>query len=389
MTTGEPGRRLRVVYVNHVARLSGGELALLRTLPPLLDRVEATVVLAEDGPLVDRLRRAGVAVVVLPLDERVRDVRRGQAMTSAASPATLLRLAPFTLRLARLLRRLDADLVHTNSLKAALYGGVAGRLARVPVVWHVRDRIAPDYLPRSAVAMVRLASRVLPTAVVANSRSTLATLPARRLSASVGRAVLADAVQVPKLAPLTSHGDLVVGVVGRLAQWKGQHVFLDAFADAFPDGGARACLIGSAMFGEDAYEQALRRQAHRLGIADRVEFRGFREDVFAEIAELDVVVHCSVLPEPFGQVVIEAMAAQRPVVAAAAGGPAEVVSDGVDGLLVPPGDAAALAQALRRLADDPVLRSRLAAAGRRTARQYTPERTADAVHALYQRLLVR
>jgi glycosyltransferase involved in cell wall biosynthesis len=382
-------RRLRVVYLDHVARLSGAELALLRTLPPLLDRVEATVVLAEDGPLAGRLRGIGTEVVVLPLADDVRDVRRAGAPGAALSPSTLWRLLRYVWATSRLLRRLDADLVHTNSLKAAIYGGLAGRLARVPVVWHVRDRIAADYLPRPAVLLVRLAARVLPSAVIANSHATLATVRAPRQASVVASPVVPDSVIPGAAAAVRVGAAFTVGVVGRLAEWKGQHVFLDAFARSFAGSSARACLVGSAMFGEEAYEQRLRHQVAALGIEDQVEFRGFRSDVGAELARMDVVVHCSILPEPFGQVVIEGMAAGRPVIAAAEGGPAEVVTDGVDGLLVPPRDPALLAAALRRLAEDPGLRQRLATAGRETALRYSPERTAEGLMEVYRQVLER
>ena len=86
-----------------------------------------------------------------------------------------------------------------------------------------------------------------------------------------------------------------------------------------------------ALFGEDAYAHGLVEQAERLGIAEQIEFRGFREDIWAELAELDILVHCSVVPEPFGQVVLEGMAAGIPVIAADAGGPAELITNGVDG----------------------------------------------------------
>lgn len=383
----DAARRLRVVYLDHVARLSGAELALLRTLPPLLDRVETTVVLAEDGPLADRLRAIGVEVIVLPLADDVRDVRRSGAPTAALSPRTLWRLLRYVWATARLLRRLEADLVHTNSLKAAIYGGIAGRLAQVPVVWHVRDRIAADYLPRPAVLLVRLLSWLLPSAVVANSQATLATVRPRRRSSVVASPVVPDSVVPSSSAFERGGGAFTVGVVGRLAEWKGQHVFLDAFAQVFAGSSARAWLVGSAMFGEEAYEQRLRDQVVALGLEDQVDFRGFRSDVDAEMAAMDVVVHCSVLPEPFGQVVIEAMSAGRPVIASAEGGPAEVVTDGVDGLLVPPRDSALLAAALRRLADDPGLRERLAGAGRETALRYSPERTADGLMAIYRQVL--
>ena len=116
-------------------------------------------------------------------------------------------------------------------------------------------------------------------------------------------------------------------------------------------------------------------------------FAGFRDDVFAALAELDVLVHASTLPEPFGQVVIEGMAAGLPVVAAAAGGPLEIVTDDVDGILVPPADPDALATALLRLADNPALRAELGLQARRRALEFRPERVAEEVANLYRRML--
>jgi glycosyltransferase involved in cell wall biosynthesis len=379
--------RLRVVFVDHVARLSGGEIAMLRLLPALAEHVDVHVILGEEGPLVARLRDRGIGVEVMPLDPSLRDVRKDTVRPTGLRVAPLVHLPRYVLRLRRRLRDLDADLVHTNSLKSAFYGGLAGRLARVPVVWHVRDRIDADYLPRSAVTLVRLASRVLPSALVANSRSTLETLPTRRLHKVVYNPVVPDSVESVARRERPGRNDLVVGVVGRLAPWKGQHVFLEAFSAAFRGSGARGRIIGSALFGEDGYALGLRRQAEHLGIAGQLEFRGFREDVWAELEELDVLVHCSVVPEPFGQVVLEGMASGVPVVAANAGGPTELVTDGVDGLLTAPGDAGELASALDRLARDPELRATLARAAQRRSTEFTPERTASAILAVYAQVV--
>src|SRR5919197_2741461 len=142
-----PDRRLRVVFVDHVARLSGGEIALLRLLPALASSVDPHVVLGEDGPLVDRLREAGIETEVMPLAPRLRDVRRDTVRVGRLDPRAVAYLPGVVVRLSRRTRALEADVVHTNSLKAALYGGLAARLPRVPAVWHIRDRIADDYPP--------------------------------------------------------------------------------------------------------------------------------------------------------------------------------------------------------------------------------------------------
>lgn len=387
MSSRPAGSKPRVVFLDHVAQLSGAELALLRLLPSMTE-IEPHVVLAEDGPLVARFREAGVSCEVLPINPRTGALRkdrvsRGLPFVSIADTAT------YAWRVGRRLRQLQADIVHTNSLKAHLYGGLAARLAGRPQVWHTRDRIAPDYLPAAAVQLVRTAVRYLPTAVIANSSATLATLhfekgPHRVLPSPV---VVNDPV-VSSRRVASPHDRFTVGVVGRLAPWKGQDVFLRAFAAAFPDGPEQAVIIGSAMFGEDDFADTLRTLATELGIADRVRFTGFLDDVRTELAGMDVLVHCSIVPEPFGQVVIEGMAASLPVVAARAGGPAEIIRDGETGLLTTMGDVAELSAALRSLAGDAELRRRLATAGRIASEQYAPELIARQLTELYAEVLL-
>jgi glycosyltransferase involved in cell wall biosynthesis len=283
-----------------------------------------------------------------------------------------------------LVRRLQPDLVHTNSLKAGVYGSLAARLAGVPVVWHVRDRIAPDYLPGPAVRLVRGMTRRLATAVVANSEATMRTLDDDLhtvLLCSVLPEVISGAVPRDGLR----QGALTYGIVGRLAPWKGQDLFLRAFAQAFPGGRERAVVVGGALFGEDGYARGLEALARELGIAERVVFRGFRSDVWAELQQLDALVHASITPEPFGQVILEGMAAGVPVVAAGAGGPAEILTHDVTGLLYEPGDQHELAAALTRLRD-PQLRARLSTAARSEVRRYEPDAVAGQVQELYERV---
>lgn len=383
-----PQRKMRVVYLDHVAQLSGGEIALLRLLPHLTD-VEAHVILAEDGPFADSLAAAGISVEVLPMSERARDTRKENVRPGRLSIGAIFGSIYYALRIARRLRQLKPDLVHTNSLKAGFYGAVAAKLARVPMIWHARDRIAADYLPAPAVRLARAFISRFASAVLANSQATLETLGEPRRAAVVYSVI-------PEVLPpweaervRKSRQTLTFGIVGRLAPWKGQHVFLAAFARAFPDGDERAVVIGAAMFGEDEqrYAASLAEQARALGVSERVEFRGFQSDVPRELGSIDVLIHASTTPEPFGQVIVEGMAAGLAVVAAAAGGPLELIGDGVDGLLYPPGDVDILADILARLAADPALRERLGRAARKRADDFRPGVVAERVQALYAQAL--
>jgi glycosyltransferase involved in cell wall biosynthesis len=378
--------RIRVVYLDHVARLSGGEIALLRLLPHL-EQVNPHVVLAEDGPLVGELHLAGISTEVLPLTDAAVDLRKSSVRRGGVSPHIAAATAAYVLRLAARLRQLNPDIVHTNSLKAGVYGSLASRLAQIPVVWHVRDRIAEDYLPRPAVTMVRGMTRHLATAVVANSHSTLETLAAPS-NPVVIYSVLPEVLSEVPTRNRTTGGPLTFGIVGRLAPWKGQDLFLRGFARAFPIGEERAVVVGGALFGEDGYAGSLPGLAERLEIADRVELRGYRPDVWDELSRLDVLVHASVTPEPFGQVILEGMAAGVPVIAARAGGPAEILRHDETGLLYEPNDVHGLAEAMRRMLDAG-LRERLTGAARDGLGRYEPSVVATELQKLYAKVALR
>jgi hypothetical protein len=144
--------KIRVLFVGHTASLGGGEIALVNLVRHLdLKKVESIVVLASEGPLVERLRPF-VDTYVLPLSSRLLAQKKDTlGMANLFRIREGLSLLLYVGRLARFIRDHDIDVVHTNSLKADIIGGLAGRLAFRPVVWHVRDRIADDYLPKPVV----------------------------------------------------------------------------------------------------------------------------------------------------------------------------------------------------------------------------------------------
>jgi glycosyltransferase involved in cell wall biosynthesis len=406
---GKRDKRLRVVYLDHVARLSGGEIALMRLLTHL-QSVNPHVILGEDGPLATRLQQAGVSVEVLPIAPSARDLRRDSVRLGlgAAAPLSALHTLTYIVRLALRLRALQAEVVHTNSLKAGVYGSLAAKAAGVPVVWHVRDRIAEDYIPSSAVRLVRTLIRHLADGVIANSAATLQTLPAdvrgngdgdRGSNGERGGGglswVIPASVQAPagtrtpadRRALARGADPATFGMLGRIAPWKGQDLFLRAFAAAFPAGAEQAIVVGAAMFGEEGYERELRALAQSLGIAERVEFRGFREDVWPELGRMDVLVHASLIPEPFGTVVLEGMAAGLAVIAADEGGPASVIVDGQTGRLFRSRDPDALAAAMLALRDDPRERERLGAAAQGAVAEYHPDAVARRLERVYECVL--
>lgn len=384
---GGRDERMRVVYLDHVARLSGGEIALLRLLPHL-QRVNAHVILGEEGPLVSRLAEAGISVEVLPIAPGARDVRKDSLGAVGASPRASAQTLAYVARLTRRLHRLKPDLVHANSLKSGLYGGLAARASARPLLWHLRDRVAEDYLPAPAVHMMRLAIRSLADGVVANSPSTLETVARSRRQRV--HCVIPDSVE-PSPCEHAGGGEegVTFGMLGRIAPWKGQDLFVRAFAAAFPAGPERAVIVGTPLFGEEGFERELRQLIDRLGLSRRIELRGFREDIWAQLAGIDVLVHASVIPEPFGQVVLEGMAAGLPVLAPDEGGPAAIIADGSTGRLFSSRDEASLARGMSELASDPQERRRLGAAALAAVADYHPDAIAQRLQDAYEQMLAR
>ena len=398
-----PSSPIRVLFFDHTAAQSGAEIAMLNLVRHLdSKKVTPIVVFGGYGPVVEQMNPFA-DTHVLPMPVEVAGAKKDSlGLASLFRVRATLGGAAYIWKLAKFIRRNDVDVVHTNSLKADVIGGIAGRLAGRQVIWHVRDRIDEDYLPRSVVRMFRLLSRWVPRLVITNSAATLESLypgapQDHSLPFSVksgGRTVVVhDGTPWPFPAERTSasNGVVRIGLIGRISPWKGQHIFLQAVAlvrKNFPE--ARFFIVGGALFGEAEYDRKVRALTESLGISGLVTFTGFRKDVPNVIADMDLIVHASTTGEPFGQVIIEGMAAGKPVVATNGGGVPEIVDDGKTGILVPMGDVQAMADAISRLLADPVLAADMGARGRERVRDhFTIERKARKIEAVYQEMFSR
>lgn len=360
----------RVLFVDHVGALGGAELALLDVARAY--RATCTFLLFSDGPFRDLLTQAGVRVEVLEGGKALHAVRRETRIPGLFACAQVMSLAWQVARRAR-----HFDVMHANSQKAFVVACLAGQLARRPVIWDLNDLLSPQHFSRTNIRLdVMLANRFA-VRVIANSKASADALVEQGGDPQKIRVVYNgldptpfDQVRAGEVealrAELKLNGAPLVGLFGRLAEWKGQHIAVNALSQ-LP--GVHLLLVGDALFGEQAYAEHLRRQADRLGLRNRVHFLGFRKDIPALMRLVNVVTHTSTSAEPFGRVIVEGMLARRPVVATRAGGVPEIMADGETGLLVPPGDPAALAQALRGLLNDRSRAEQLAAAGRACAEE--------------------
>jgi len=355
-------------------------------------RDDATVLLFEDGPLRERLARRGVDYQILETSEELLAVKRSASFTSLLQ--ALPSLFQTVVRLVRIAR--SYEVVYANSQKALVACALAGFIARRPVIWNLHDILTADHFSVLSRRVAVMCANLFVDCVVVNSEATResflasggrtpTTLIYNGIDATPFEAVFTSEAQALRrilgLAKVP-----VVGVFSRLAFWKGQHVLLDALP-FLPD--VHAVFVGEALFpGDRPYAESLRQRARALQVQDRVHFVGFQDNIPLWMRMVDVVVHTSTAPEPFGRVIVEGMLAQRPVVAAAAGGATEIVRNG-SGVRVPPGDAHALADVLRWLLASPDEAKRLARVGSRTARRrFSIEKMARGIRSAVDSVLL-
>ncbi|MBK7874821.1 MAG: glycosyltransferase family 4 protein [Planctomycetes bacterium] len=376
-----------LLFFHASAELYGSDRTLLQ-LAEGLDRARwrAVVALPREGPLADHLRAAGATVEVGPLCTFGRATLRPRGLLRAA------RELPEALRFARaLVRRHAPVLVHTNTI-VVLSGALAARAERVPHVWHVHEILErPPWLARAVARFVaRNAARV-----ACNSAATAEHLRARArfrpgalvvIPNGVARNPAAEEDRARALATLGLDPERRwVLLAGRVNAWKGHALLLQA-VQRLVDRHPRLGLVfaGGAPPGQGHFEAALERGIADAGLAERVRRFPFTDDVATLYAAAEVVAVPSTLPEPFGLVAAEAMAAGRAVVAAGHGGLLEIVEEGVTGRLFRPGDAEDLARALDALLSEPGAADAMGRAGRARQREhFSVERYVRDFDALY------
>jgi glycosyltransferase involved in cell wall biosynthesis len=365
-----------------IAETRGGAETLLERLVHAAPAagLDLSVVFLTDGPLANRLAEAGARTTVVNAG-RLRDVGRMPAVVRAIAEAA---------------RAHQSDAIFSWMTKAHLYAAPAALLTGRPALWYQHG--TPD--PRDPVT--RIATLLPAAGILACSdnvaqaqmalrphRQTRAVLPCVDLAAFDPLALPSPSDARRQLGLPTS-GPLV-GMVARMQRWKGVHVYVDAMARVLSQRpSATGVIVGGRHALEPEYADALDAQIDALGLRGRIRRVGFQPNVPLWMQAMDIVVHASDR-EPFGMVVIEAMALGKAVVAGADGGPCEIITEGHDGFLAPYGRDDILADRIASLLTDPSLRNRMGAAARRRAAAFsTPayaSRFIDAVAHLLPRSL--
>ncbi len=357
----------KILIVHSSAELYGSDRCLLSAAKGLVaNGVNLHVTVPSTGPLVKELTNAGAVVHILdPI------VFRREVLSVSGLAKLFLRTPLATWQLVRLIRSEHFDLVHTNT-GVIIGGAVASEITRTPHVWQFREILDEfGWVLRLYEPFVLMLSKrvVFITAAVQEQFF----LKGFKLKGSIiNDGIPSGLFDFTK----TERKDdrFVITTVGRLAPYKGQDVFLKALALAIQTGiNLEAYIVGDVYGNRYGYREELKQLASKLGLDSRVNFVGFQTEIQPFLEKCNLFVIPSIRPEGLGIVILEAMMSGRAVIATGGGGSAEVVANGEDGILIPPGDYNAMAKAIIQLAQDEELRKSLASSGKRKVKEYFSE----------------
>jgi glycosyltransferase involved in cell wall biosynthesis len=354
---------MRIVQFITPSQIGGAEVHVLSLAARLLRRGHDVTVICPRGRDLERELRARDLPLWAP------------RTTGKFDPVTLIRLA-------RRLRSWRADVLHTHLSTASLLGSLAARLAGVPAIATVHGL--------NSKTCFQCADRLIAVSQAVKQHLTAQGVPPDRIRVIYNGIDLPADVHTPqpdlrqRVAPASA---VVFGTVGRLGPEKGHRYLLEAAAQLSRRAGLPPVHV--LIVGQGREEAPLRALAQRLGIGDRVTFAGFQREVWPYLAIMEVFVLPS-LKEGLSLSALEAMALGKPVVASRVGGTPEVVEDGETGMLVPPSDASALAEALASLVRSPEAMERMGRAGRqRVAERFGAERMASEIEEVYREVARR
>ena len=354
----------RVVFLSHSAELAGAEILMLRLLSePMFDDVK--VLLFSHGELREKFAALGISASVIET-KSLHDFRRNGSAFSALS-----KIRPMVATAKSLSSHLrSGDLLVASSQKAFVLGCLVKMFRKDvgPLIWWLHDILTKEHFSSTNLRTVVLLSKLFASKVICTSeevRSAYEAAGGKRSKASVVEPGIDLRIFTAEHETSRKRTKTAISL-SRISPWKGQRNFLDALA-LLPD--ANGLIVGAPLFGEQDYFEDLKKHASSLGLDDRVTFMGHRDDVAEVLRSATVFVHVPDAPEPFGQVVIEAMACGLPVVVSNEGAPGRICSGG-GGILVPPNNPSRLAEAINKVMSKPDYRGELARKAKTISAKY-------------------
>ncbi|MEA5581249.1 glycosyltransferase family 4 protein [Nodularia harveyana UHCC-0300] len=396
---------MKILFINPVGVIGGAERVLLTIFSAISNQkkdIDIHLIVGTDGQLVEQAKKLGVQVQILPFPESINQLGDSAFKDTNRILATLILLlkiitilpsiGKYIGNLQQLVRHINPDLIHSNGIKSHLLLALL-RVKSIPIVWHIHDFYSSRPLIGNVLKWISPSAKLgiaISQTVAEDAKKTLPSLPIQLIYNTVDINYFC-----PSLSPIVnSHLPLQIGLVATFARWKGHDIFILAAAHVLktrPDLNLRFCIVGEPIYktrGSQFSQQELKDKASSLDIADKINFEGFQQDIVKIYHKLDIIIHASTQPEPFGLVIVEAMACSKPVVVSQAGGASELFTHNYDAVGVPPSDAIALAAAILDLIDNPEKRQLISENARNTAtKRFNSQNLAQQILTVYNLVL--
>jgi len=352
-------KKPRVLFLHQGGELYGSDLVFSHVVSALAQDVNPVIVLDNHGPLVDRLKTSTQNIIIHPLG-----VLRRKYFNPAGMLKCALEISRAVPLLTRLIKQENVALIYSNTI-GVIPGAFAAKLTKKPHIWHVHEIIQePRFVGKTLATLVLTTSDkiVAVSNAVANFLKTGFFGDSNRIQV-VYNAVAMEKFSKPYAETIRDElgipqDCILIGLIGRIHFWKGQDFFLNVVSVIKRSGFSqfKVLIVGSTYSGYEWLLQDLQKKVVSLGLQENVIFCSYRQDVEKLYAGIDILVVPSTQPEPFSLVTLEGMAAGKPIVATAHGGPAELIEDGKTGFLVPVGEVQLMADRVLTLIRDPALR---------------------------------
>lgn len=335
---------LKILFLDQSGRIGGAELSLGDIAKAYRDN--CLVVLFQEGNFQQYLDSKSIPVITLTISP-IKVRKKSNIWEILSSLKTIFQLIKTIFKLVH-----QYDLIYANTPKALVVGACVSLLSRRPLIYHLHDILSSDHFSWiNRYVAVQLANHCT-ALVIANSQATQTAFiavggdPSKSAVVYNGFEVQKYRVSLSNLSQLKKELGLekkfIIGHFSRLSPWKGQHLLLMALVQCPQE--VAVIFVGDDLFSEEYYQTYLLKLVKELGLKERVKFLGFQNNVIPWMQLCDLITHTSILPEPLGRVIIEAMLCGKPVIASNAGGATELIEQYQTGWLVAPGNAEKLAQ---------------------------------------------
>jgi len=391
---------MRIIYLNHSGRVSGGEISLLTFFKGLKGRKEIEPVLAcpAERVLKERVQNMGLPVV------DIEPFEAGFTRNPLSFLAYGVRLLRISRRFTSIVKELNADLIDANSVRAGLVACTSTLFHKIPILVHVRDCVPRNKigsLTRRIIA--RRASKIVANSSYVAHHFALDSSIFRKTEVVYNPLDLSsfdpnkvDGNQFKKMFKVNDCYPLL-GVVGQISPWKGLVDVIRAMPKVlsfFPE--ARLLVVGepkfdtvSARYDNVAYFKELKSLVEELNLKKEVIFTGERSDIPEVMKAIDLLILAS-WEEPFGRALIEAMAMEKPVISTNVGGPTEIIKDGVTGVLISPKNPEVIAQAVIELTSNRKKSEEMGRRGRADVqRRFNADTYVTRMFVIYKKILDR